>query len=225
MLTVPAAVVTQIDARIGIVVRNLCWIVAKNRETNEPETIGIWNGADVRNFVIDGETRTYYGAGSFLSFGTLTSETGVVIRKLTGTASPLSDEVKAALRLYDPKMAPVEVHLAFFSPDTMQLLADPIRRFKGWIDTMPVKTPSSGGQSYVTLNLVGNTRLLTRKTNSRRSNESQSRRKQNDKFFNDVTLTGTVQTPWGSKSTGTIMTPSTTSNTLLNNVLRSTKVL
>lgn len=199
MRDIPIEVAAEVARRDGIVVRNLLWVKGRNRTTGEYENIGFWNGGDVRVFVISGETRTYYGTGAFIKFGSLSSETGLVIKKLTGIVSPFAAEVQQALREYEPRFAPVEAHQAFFSPDTMQMVADPVRMFKGWIDTVSIKEPViNGNDATATINMVGHTRILTRLLQSLRSNESQKKRNSSDTFYTDVAVSAELTTPWGS---------------------------
>ena len=142
MRDLPVEIADVIAQRQGIVVRTLFWVEAKNRTTGVTETIGIWNGEDVQQFVINSDVRTYYGAGSFINFGELVQESGLNIRKLVANVSPLSPEMQTLLRTYEPKFAPVQVHLAFYDPENMTLIAAPFRVFKGWIDTMSINTPA-----------------------------------------------------------------------------------
>lgn len=202
MRNLPVEIATAIAKRQGIVVRNLFWIKAKNRITGADETLGIWSGEDVQTFTVEGETRVYYGGGSFINFGELIQEAGLNIRKLVANVSPLSVEMQTVLREYEPKFAPVQVHLAFFDPETMTLLTAPFRVFKGWIDTMTINTPAVGDTASSAINMVSNARILTRLLPTKRSNENQKRRQADDTFFEYVALTGTIQTPWGTKGAG-----------------------
>lgn len=200
MRSLPANIQTLLAKRQGVIARNLLWIEAKNRTSGVVEPLGIWNGVDHHEFTIDGELRTYYGAGGFIGFGKLTQSVGLYVRKLTATLSPLSEEALTVLREYEPKFAPVEVHVAVFEPDTNALL-DIVPMFSGWIDTAPIKTPKVGeGGATATLNMIGQTRILTKTVASKRSHETQRLRSASDTFFANVAVTGTVQTAWGSKT-------------------------
>lgn len=183
----------------GIKVRQLFWVTARNRDTNADETIGIWSGEDHQQFVIDGNTRTYYGSGNFLDFGQLMIESTLKVRKLVVTVSGISPEIDTVLRTYDPKFAPVEVHIAIFNTETNNLVSVPLKVFTGWIDKFPVKRPSINSQGEGRIECVGATRLLTRELALKRSNESQKKRSAGDTFLKDVAMTGQVTTPWGSK--------------------------
>ena len=56
----------QLEERRGTDARVLLWIEAKNRETGLSEVIGFWSGDDHQDFLIDGEIRTYFGAGQVI---------------------------------------------------------------------------------------------------------------------------------------------------------------
>lgn len=204
MRNLPPEVLAQIGKRTGLKVRQLLYITARRHDTGAVESIGIWNGDQVRDFVIGGETRIYYGAGDFIVFGELKQEQGVVIHTLTATASPVSPEMDKVIHQYQTRMARVQGHLAFFDPETDNLVADPWRFFKGWIDTLPVNRPAKNEAGSATINMVGNSRILTRKNGAKRSDENQRKRLETDRLLENVAITGTVITPWGEKSAGKI---------------------
>lgn len=204
------AILTQIAKRAGLKVRNLLWIQAKNRVTGEIETIGIWNGDDVRSFVINGDARTYIGAGQFIVFDDFKQEQGLNIHRLVAHSNSITPEMELVIRGYDTRLARVEVHLAFYDPETDNMLDVPFRYFKGWIDTLPVKTGAKGGSGSATLNMVGHSRVLTRLNPAKRSHENQKQRLSSDTFLTDVAITGTVTTPWGTEGVATITSPRNT---------------
>lgn len=201
MRDLPVEWTNYLAGNSGIKVRQLFWVTARNRNTNADETIGIWSGEDHQQFVIDGNTRTYYGSGNFLDFGQLMIESTLKVRKLVVTVSGISPEIDTVLRTYDPKFAPVEVHIVIFNTETNNLVSVPLKVFTGWIDKFPVKRPSINSQGEGRIEMVGATRLLTRELALKRSNESQKKRSAGDTFFADVSMTGQVTTPWGAKGT------------------------
>jgi hypothetical protein len=202
MRDLPTEIQTEINRRDGVIVRALVWFAAKNRDTGETEYLGMWNGDDHQSFVVDGETRLYYGAGNLISVGDLVTQASLNIRMLSFGFSHITPELNQVLRLYDPKRAPIEVHLAFFSPETNNLVAPPVRMHKGWVNKFKISTPPKNDTGSATMDAVGHTRLLTKKLAARRSNENQRKRAGADTFFTDVGMTGTVTTPWGAKGVG-----------------------
>lgn len=200
MRALPSEISTYLLENDGVIIRQLLWVSAKNRATGEYENIGFWSGEDHETFVVEGETRVYYGSGQFINFGELTLESTLNIRKLSATVAPISPEMEVVLRQYDPKMAPTQVHLAFYSPTTNVLIAPPFRVHKGWIDKFPVTTPAVGGEGSGKIDLMGHTRIMTRTLPTKRSDSSQRKRNAGDTFYANVGMTGQVSTPWGSKT-------------------------
>lgn len=202
MREVAPEIITQVTKRQGLLVRNLIWFIAKNRLTGVAETLGVWNGDDTATFVIDGQSRVYVGGGGFMQIGDLKQEQGLTINSLSVNANPISTEFELLLRGYEPKFARVEVHEAFYDPETNNLVADPLRIFKGWIDTLSIRRAIKNEDATAVINLVGHTRVLTRKNPAKRSNENQMKRQSGDRFLENAVITGTIQTPWGQAGAG-----------------------
>lgn len=202
MRDLPSAIQAQIGLRAGVKVRVFAWFKARNINTGEIETLGVWNGDDTQVFTVNGVQRTYVGAGGIIGVGEMKQYVGLNIRQLPLTCSHVSPEMAQLLRGYEVKLSPCEVHQGHFSTETNELLAPLQRVFKGWVNTMPYKVGSKTSPGSLTINLVGNTRLLTKTAPLRRSHETQLRRRTGDAFFQDVSITGTVQTAWGSKTVG-----------------------
>ncbi len=66
------------------------------------------------------------------------------------------------LRGYDARLAPAEVHRALLSLETGQLIAEPIRVFRGWVDEVKILTGEVGGTGEATVTLTSAARGLTR---------------------------------------------------------------
>lgn len=199
MLTYPTAVAAALAARGGICARVLVWLSAKNRDTGAVETIGFWSGDDHRSFTIGGQTRLYYGAGAMLDVGQVTRETGLTVRTLDVSLSPIAPEVQMAIRGYEPRLAPAEVHHAFFDPASGALLATPTRVWKGWIDGVQIQTPEEGGEASCTVSIASNSMVLTRKVPLKKSDESQRRRNAADAFFKHADISGQTRIVWGTE--------------------------
>lgn len=200
MRDLPPEIASYLATNSGVKTRQLLWITATNRVTGAPESIGLWTGEDTQVFTIDGDARTYYGSGQFINFGNVTLESNLNIQKLTVTLSPVSPEVEQVFRGYDAKFASVEAHNAFYSTETNNLVAPPVRFNKGWIDKMVITMPPVGGSGEARMDIVGSSRILTNRLAIKRSNDSQQARINGDMFFRDVNISGQVQTPWGTKT-------------------------
>lgn len=197
MRSLDPAILAQFEARRGMVARLLVWIVARKRATGAAVPAGFWSGDDHHDFSIGGQSRTYYGAGALLAIDPLQAETGLKVRQHRITLSPIAPEVEQVIHGYDPRLAPVEMHVAYFEPETRALLAAPNRVFKGFVDTLKVSTPPVGGSAEVEVNLLSAAHALTRQLALKKSHESLQARAPNDDFRQYTTLTGAVQALWG----------------------------
>ena len=174
----------------------LIWITARNRSTGLAETMGLWTGSEDIAISIDGDVRSYRGAGQLLDVPPLKSRVGLTVQMQSLGLAATSPEVETAIRLYDSRLAPVEIHVARFDPETNAFLgAD--RVYKGSIDKAPIVTPpKNGGNGGVNLSLASGARRLTRSLTVKRSDESQ-RRRSDDRFFRFADVAGKVERFWG----------------------------
>lgn len=179
--------------------RTLIWITAKDRSTGAPVTFGFWNGDDNQDFVINAVSRTYYGAGNLANPSSpIVYQTGVRPTDFELVLTPLTDEVVAAIRQYDSRMAAVEIHRAFFDPLSGVLVEEPMRVFKGQIEEAPVITPEIGGTSTCSLKLISSAVNLTRNIVMTKSDSYQQLRS-GDRFRRYMDVSGSIEVKWGSK--------------------------
>lgn len=196
MRTYESAIAGNLNARHGLLVRHLLWIRAKNRDTGATETIGLWEGDDHAQFTIDGSVRTYYGVGTLLGIPDMKARVGLEVWQPEIFVSGIAPEVELALRGYEPKLAPVEIHRAFFAPAEGTSLGSPVRVFKGWIDAVSIPTPEEGGEATASITLASNSRGLTRVIPAKKSDEAYQRRS-GDRIMRYADIGGTVKTRWG----------------------------
>ena len=203
MKTLNSAVVAARQARAGTSAHGLIWVTAKDRVTGAAETIGFWTGLDHRDFTIKDVDRTYFGAGNVLDLGDTVAEVGVQIRMRTVTLSGLTAEVQQAMKGYDARLAPVEIHRAEFDTDTGNLLAEPERIAKGWIDKVNwadgAKQDDGTASFAVTISIASASRALTRTLAQKFSDASQKLRNAADAFFQYVDVSSDAQVYWGDK--------------------------
>ncbi|WP_370303552.1 hypothetical protein [Pseudooceanicola sp.] len=215
MRSLDSNILAQFSARQGLLARVLVWMVAKDRSTGDPEAIGFWSGDDHQDFSIGGDTRTYYGAGALIEMGPLQSETGLNVRSHSVTFSPIAPEVQQVIRGYDPRLAPAEMHIAYFDQLTHSLLAEPVRVFRGFVNTVNVVTPAIGGGATAEVEFVSSAHSLTRTLARKKSHASLDARAAGDTFRQYASVTGTVQCIWGghkavAPSNATTQEPTTT---------------
>lgn len=199
MRTLPAAIASHLAARRPLLVHALVWITARDRATQSPESIGLWTGDDHQNFSIDGQARTYYGAGSILGLEDFTSNARLEVIEWQMQISPLHDQVIEAVRQYDARLAPIELHLSYINPETMTPLADPVRMFRGAVTGLSIPTPAIGGDAIATIRCASDAWRLTRGLTLKRSQAALEARSPSDLFRRYGAISGAVSTAWGEK--------------------------
>ncbi len=191
-----AATLAAFGTRAGIIARQLLWMTVKDRTTGDPVSFGLWNGEDHETITIAGQARDYYGAGTVLEVPDIVHEVGFKARNHRVTISPISPEVKVVLRTYDARFAPIEIHRALYDTETRNLVSEPHRVFKGWINGAPISRTAIPGRAKAELVLVSSARVLTRKLALKKSDESH-RLRADDRFRRYADVAETAKTFWG----------------------------
>lgn len=197
MRNLPHAIATHLDAGRTLRIEVLVWIVARNRATGAPEALGLWTGADARLIEVDGSLRSYQGAGGLIGLEPLTQRAGIEVRQFRLSLSPVSSAVAAVIRLYDPRLAPVEIHEWHLDPANDLALAAPQRVFKGHLVQAQVPTAGEGEAAGIEVVAVSAAWMLTRNLATRRSDAALTARAPGDRFRRYVDISGSVQTVWG----------------------------
>lgn len=196
MRVLPAAVTAFLQSRPdAVIARTLLWITARNRATGLPESIGLWSGYDHQQFDIGG-LRDYYGAGNILGLDRITYGSGLEVRMHTFTLAAISPEVEQAVRGYDARLAPVEVHGVLYDPVTNQMVGTPWMALRGWVDEVEIRTPAAGGEGGIDLRVASSARALTRTLSLKRGDSSQQLRS-GDRFRRYAEISGTSSVSWG----------------------------
>lgn len=195
-----AAEIAYNAAREGQSRHTLVYVTARNRSNGDMESIGFWTGDDHRDFSIDGQTRTYFGAGAAINIDDIEGGVGLDVRYVRARLAAVP-EVQLAIRGFDPKLAPVEMHTAAFDLATDALLSEPRRIFKGEINEAPINIPVLGGESAIEILCASAARALTRTLALRRSDSELRRRNANDRFREYVSTSGIREVAWGENPT------------------------
>lgn len=194
-----------VNALIGdgtLVARRLVWITARERATGNLASVGFWEGVDHATFTIDGSARSYLGAGAILDMQDLVYRAGLMIQPLELRVSPLHPAILLAIREYDARRAPIQIHRALFDATTRALIAPPHRIIKGFVEDATIPTPPDGGDiGAVTLSLVPATYALTLPLPMYKSDATQ-RRRGGDRARRYIDLTGQVTCLWGDEDVG-----------------------
>jgi hypothetical protein len=191
-----APTLAALQSRTAIVARLLVWVVARNRTTGLPEPLGLWTGADDRSFTIDGSPRTYVGAGGLMQVPPISAQTGITVRMLRLTLSPLNQTVADMIRTYDARFAPIEIHRQLFDPVDTRPISTPHRILSGLIDEVEIGVDPSGLETRCEVTVASSARYLTRTLTLKRSDASQ-RRRSDDRFLRYADVSGDVDIYWG----------------------------
>lgn len=198
MPTIDTAVQSQFAERRGVEPRVLFWIEPRNRSTGAREGLGLWNGDDHRDFLVESETRTFYGAGNVLGLQPIRSVTGLDVIYHSIELPPFTDEVRIILDQYDGHLAPVRIYSVALDVDTMEPLAAPIRFVKGTLQEAPKSIqPAPGTTSKYVLKIASNARRLTQGLPIYRSQNWLERRASGDLGREHIGVSPDWVVPWG----------------------------
>jgi hypothetical protein len=194
-----------LSACTGVASRHMIHVVARNRATGAQEALGLWQGDDHLTIAINGVNRSYFGAGTLIGMEPIRAGIGLEVRMLQLALSPLTPEVALMLRGYDARLAPAEIHRGLLSLETGQLIAEPIRVFRGWVDEVKIRTGAVSGNGEggdtgeATVTLASAARGLTRALTLTRSDAEMRRRNAGDRFRAYTDIAGEVGVWWGEK--------------------------
>lgn len=180
----------------------LIWLTARDRATGAAETLGLWTGADHRVIAVGGQDRTYFGVGAVLGLEDLVAAADLKVSDWSFELSSLHAQVIEAFRIYDARLAPVEVHLWDWDPVTGLPKAAPERVFRGTIMEVDLPTPPEGGTATASVRCVSDAWRLTRGLTLKRSSAALLARHPGDKFRQYNEISGAVQVAWGEKLAG-----------------------
>ncbi len=198
MPTIDTLIQSQFAQRRGVEPRVLFWIEPRNRATGLREALGLSNLDDHRDFDVEGETRTFYGAGNVLGLSPIRSVTGLDVMYHSITLPPFTDEVRLILDQYDAHLAPVRVYSVALDIDTMKPLAAPIRFVKGTLQEAPKTVGAKRtASSKVALKMASNVRRLTLSLPIYRSQDALERRSAGDLGREHIGVAPDWVVPWG----------------------------
>lgn len=202
MIPYDEAEIAALSAR-SAVKRNFVWFTGRNRATNELEEVGFWNDVGLKTVeVVAGlsgelEERTYLGSGSLINVGDIPRTADISVRRVRIVLSPLSAEIEAAIRGYDPKGQPVEIHRGLLDLDTRELVAPPKALFIGFVTGAPISTPAEGGVAAAGLECISATFELLHGRHSVRSDAWLQSRAPGDRFYRYTGVAADWEIPWG----------------------------
>lgn len=192
----------HLGARGALAPRVLVWFAARARVSGLPAPWGVWNGDDDRTFTIDGQPRLYWGAGALIDPGVLTSEAGYVVRLHRISIAQFHADVAGALASTDIRMARADLHQVHLQPGSHDLVAAPLRRFRGFVEGLSLPLPAQGATAAAEVQLASAVRSLTIPLDVTKSDATLQAVHPGDLFRRYIAISGSVTTAWG-ESNGT----------------------
>lgn len=186
-----------------LVARDFLWIVARDRSTGNPVSVGFWSDLEnVNAFVINPDTglpvtRNYYAAGGLISIEDIPAVSVLQVQDVHIRMSQLDEMVANAVRLYDVKQARVEIHRGLFDPESRNMVAPAVVRFVGFVNKVEILTAAENEDGYVDITCVSHTQEMTRSNPATRSHEDQLTRNDTDTFFIDAAVVSEWDLDWG----------------------------
>ena len=199
MRLLDVATAAYLSDPVGVISRPMVHVTARGHDTDATEALGLWQGDDTLTVALEGVQRSYHGAGSLVAMEPMRAGIGLDVRMVQITLNNLTPEVEQLLRAYDPRLAPAEIHRALLSPQTRQLVAEPTRLFRGWVEAVMIRTPEAGGTGEAQMTLASAARGLTRGLTLTRSQVEMQRRQSADAFRTYGDVAGQVGVWWGEK--------------------------
>lgn len=187
----------HLSALQGVAPRHLVWVESQNRSTGETEPSGFWDGGVSRTFEVEGTPRHYFAAGSLLKVGSIRGGVGLRVRMHELSLSDVSVDVQEAIEKYDARLAPIEIHRVYFSPERGVAIGDPVRILKGWIDEVINPRAPDGETATVTFRVADSVRGLTRTLTQKKSDAAQRLVDPDDRGREYATISGAVDVFWG----------------------------
>lgn len=204
MFTYDAASLAALALRQQII-RWHVWITPRDLTTGElVAASGFWTGESAYAFnVIDGQTgatvaRTYSGSGKISDIDQIVLEAGIGIRTVQVRLNMIDTAINNFVRGYQLRKAPAEIHLGLLDIETRNPVAAFRPRFVGEVNKATLSTGAIFGLGGgCTLELVSDTRHLSKISGDKRSDENQQKRAPGDRFFKDAEIMGSRELFWG----------------------------
>lgn len=182
-----------------IAARVLVWFEARNRATSAPETLGVWTGGDNATMTVEGQSRSYFGAGNIIDVPPVSYRAGLDVQVYRLGLTAITNETRQLIRSYDPRFAAVQIHRALFDPATRAMIEAPHRVLTGFVDEVDLSRPAAGEQGSCYLSIVTTARQLTYGLPNKNSDENQ-KRVSGDRFLRYADASAEVW--WGAERGG-----------------------
>ncbi|MDT8328599.1 MAG: hypothetical protein RQ750_14655 [Roseovarius sp.] len=193
-MTMPAAVEQLLASGAAVHTELMFHMVAKNRATGADEPLSVWTGEGDRVFDIGGN-RTYRGGGALIDIPPITYSAGLTINYIEVTLSGAAPFVRTAMFTHNPKFAPVEIHVAFYSAATLNFVGL-WRPFKGIESESDLSRAPRTGQQVYQIKCASSARQLTLKSTRRKSNQAMTASNPGDTFRKFAAAVKSARAQW-----------------------------
>lgn len=186
----------------GLILRYLIHLEGRNRDTDEIETLNLWNGETDRSLQVENkrtgtiDTRNYIAAHGWLRLPSIPQKLELEARSLRLGITRLPQEMIDLIRVYDPKLRRVDMHRMIFSKETREPIAPATCILLGFINSAPISIPIAGDEGEIEIEFSMNSRYLTRTRGDKFSDEFMKRR-DNDRFGKYLDVAGLWRVFWG----------------------------
>jgi hypothetical protein len=204
-LGVNTATLLQNAPSNGLIKREFVYFTAKNRDTGDDESLGVWNGqipytASVYNPKTKMAENRLYQPLPDLALPSIPADSELQVRTIRMKFSNIDPTIIAAIRQYDLRMGPVELHRGTFDPATNQLVDPAECLFFGFVNKAPIRQGKSNEKGSVDMEFVSRERLLTITSGAKFSDEFMKTRG-NDGFAKYTDTDGDIRIWWGQEVT------------------------
>ena len=197
------------DARVsGIIIRrDFIWITALNEATEAMEHIGLWSGRyPITVPVIEPSTRdvvnrVYQPMAGRMNIPPIPMEMSLKVRALELTFSSLSPAAINAIRVFNPRQQPIEIHRGLLDKVSRKLVDPAHVRWDGLVNQAPIDNGTVGldgkanNDGQVRLQTVCHARWLTMASGDKMDAHFFQRR--GDHAGDHISTIWRVPIPWG----------------------------
>lgn len=192
---------------LGLVPRQFFTITVRDRDSGDPQAIGLWTGDDTIDAAVisgaDGleENRTFVG-GVNLTIGDIPRVADLTVRSIEITFSAIADICQQIVRGFDARLAQVELHAGWLDVDSRQLADVAEIDFLGIVDAAPIETGAAGQESIIKLTVVSDAALMLSRTNPRKRSYEAQKRRGGDEFALYANTVANWRVVWGEQGSG-----------------------
>ena len=184
-----------------LVLRDFVWIGARLRSNGQLASRGWWSDVgtvtaqvpDANNVL---RTRTYIGNGDLVGVAAVPMVLGLTAQSVTIDLAVMSDAVEEAVREWDVRFAPVEIHRGVIDPVSMLMPEPALRRCAGFVDYAEISTPAEGEDATISLKCANKVQETLRSNSAKRSHADQQLRSLGDTFYRHTAVVGKWKIKW-----------------------------